>query len=67
MILFGGFAVILIVLWLRMRFFRSQFNRALKAMDRGGFAQRASMAFWKVAGLCVLIAAIRLWLEMRAR
>jgi hypothetical protein len=67
MILIGGVAAVLIAFWLRVRFHRTRFNRAVKAMNRGGMAQRASMAFWKVVGVAALIVAIRVYLEMHAR
>jgi hypothetical protein len=67
MILFGGIAAVLVVFWLRVRFHRTRFKKAVRAMNRGGTAQRASTAFWKVVGLAVLIMAIRVYLEMHAR
>jgi hypothetical protein len=67
MILIGGVAAVLIVFWLRVRFHRTRFNRAVKAMNRGGAAQRATTAFWKVVGVAALILAIHAYLEMHTR
>lgn len=67
MILVVGFALILLVLWLRARFYRNRYHRVLKALAHGDVAQRASMTFWKVVGTGVLIAAVRLFLDMHAR
>lgn len=67
MILFGGVAAVLIVFWLRGRFYRARFNRALKTMNHGGVAQRAAVAFWKVVGVLVLAEVVRLYLEVHAR
>lgn len=66
-ILLGGVAVALAGLWLRMRFYRNRFNRAVKAMNRGGLAQRAATAFWRIVALCVLVEMVRLYAEAHAR
>lgn len=63
-ILFTGVAVIVAVLWMRMRVYRNRFNRAMKAMDRGGLAQRAAWTFWKAVGTVVLLGAA--WLYVKA-
>lgn len=59
-------AVLLTVFWLRMRIARSQFRRALRAMERGGLAQRAGRAFWTLVLVLVLIAALRAFLGAHA-
>lgn len=63
-ILFVGVAVLVTGFWVRMRFYRNRFNRAMTAMERGGVAQRAAWAFWKVVGTVVLLGAV--WLYLRA-
>lgn len=67
MILFGAVAAVLIVFWLRVRFYRVRFNRALKTMQRGGIAQRASVTFWKIVGIAVLVMVVRVYLDMHHR
>lgn len=65
--IFAGLAIVLAAFWLRGKFYRAKFQRALKAMDRGGAADRAARAFWKVAGVCVVAIAIWLYLRGHAR
>lgn len=66
MILLGGFALILLVFWLRVQVHRARYNRAIKAMHRGAIARQASSAFRRVVGAGVLIIAVRLYLDVRA-
>lgn len=63
-ILFAGVAVLVAALWMRTRVYRNRFNRAMRAMDRGGLAQRAAWTFWKVVGTVVLLGAA--WLYAKA-
>jgi hypothetical protein len=65
-ILFAGMAILITGFWLRMRFHRARFQRALAAMERGGRAQRAAWAFWKVVGTAVFFAAVWLFVEAHA-
>lgn len=66
-ILLGAVAVALLSFWLRMRFYRGRFNRAVEAMNRGGLAQRAAVAFWKIVAVCVLVEMARLYMQARSR
>ena len=59
-------AVLLTVFWLRMRMARSQFRRALQAMERGGTAQRAGRLFWTVVLFIAVIAVLRAYLGAHA-
>lgn len=59
-------AVVLTAFWLRMRFYRRQFKRALEAMERGGAAQRAARAFRAFALLALLIVAFWAYVEAHA-
>jgi hypothetical protein len=63
----GGAAVVLVLFWLRGRFYRSRFKRALKAMERGGAAQRAGRLFWMLLVLVVLVAVVQAYVEAHAR
>lgn len=67
MVLFGGVAVVLFAMWLRGRIYRARFNRAMRTMQRGGMAQRATAAFWKVVAVIVLAEVLRLYLDAHAR
>jgi hypothetical protein len=66
MILLGGFALILLVFWLRVQFHRARYNRAIKAMQLSAIARQASSAFRRALGTGVLIIAVRLYLDVRA-
>jgi hypothetical protein len=65
--IFVGLAIVLVAFWLRGRLYRAKFKRALRAMDRGGAADRAARAFWKVAGICAVVIAVWLYLKGHAR
>jgi hypothetical protein len=65
--IFAGLAIVLMAFWLRGKFYRAKFRRALKAMDRGGAADRAARVFWKFAGVCAVVIAIWLYLKGHAR
>jgi len=65
--IFGGVAVVLLLVWLRGRYYRRRFRRALKAMERGGIAQRAARLFWALVVFAALIAMLRMYVEAHAR
>lgn len=56
MILFVVGAAVLVALWIRVRIYRSRFNRAMRAIERGGAMGRVSAFFWRVAAIGTLFA-----------
>jgi uncharacterized BrkB/YihY/UPF0761 family membrane protein len=60
-------AVVIAAFWLRMRHYRRQFNRAMEAMERGGTAQRAARAFWRLVLFVLVIAALWTYVEAHTR
>jgi membrane-associated phospholipid phosphatase len=60
-------AVILAAFWLRAGAYRRKFKRALRVMDRGGKAQRATRLFWMLVVLAVVVAVLRMYVEAHVR
>lgn len=67
MILVGGIAGVLVALWIRMRIYRNRLNRAMRAIERGGAAQRVAALFWRVAACAALVGALRIYAEIHGR
>ena len=64
MILIGGVVAVVVALWIRVRIYRSRLNRAMRAIERGGAAQRVAAFFWKVAACGVLLVALRIFVAV---
>lgn len=64
MILIGGLAAGLVALWIRVRIYRSRLNRAMRAIERGGAAQRVAAFFWRAVACGVLVVAVRIYAAM---
>lgn len=78
LVLIGGCAVLLFASWARMSFHRSRYDRAFskavtsgirgsRLVGRAGAARSATAAFWKLASLCVVVLAIRVYMEVHGR
>jgi hypothetical protein len=67
-------AVLLVGSWVRMRLSRGRFSKAFsrsstrrglrRTLTRAGSAQRATRAFRKVAALCLLVVAVKVFLTV---
>jgi hypothetical protein len=77
-VLIGGCAAVLFVSWVRKNFHRNRYDRAFsKAVTNGmkgshlvgraGAARAASVAFWKLASLCLVVVVIRIYAEVHGR
>lgn len=67
MILIGSAVAVLVALWIRMRIYRNRLNRAMRAIERGGAAQRVAALFWKAAACGALIGVLWLYTEVHGR
>ena len=77
-VLIGGCAAVLFVSWVRMSFHRGRYDRAFaravtngikgsQLVGRAGAARAATATFWKLAGLCIVVLAIRIFAEVHGR
>lgn len=77
-VLVGGCAAVLFVSWVRMSIHRSRYDRAFsravtsgvrgsRLVGRAGAARSATAAFWKLASLCVVVLAVRIFAEVHGR
>lgn len=54
-LIIGAAAAALVLLWIRARIYRNRFNRAMRAISRGGAMSRVTSLFWKATATAAFL------------